>query len=145
LLKSCNEAERMIFVSYGHILKDYGFDIPALIPQVYLHFDPLTFKQRGAPSPLVRQRMDFLLLLPNRYRVVIELDGIEHYSNGTGVADPSRYAMMMAEDRRLRLAGYEVYRFGGADFNDEKVGNKLKTFFVQLMKRYDVDMDKLHE
>jgi hypothetical protein len=31
----------------------------------------------------------------------------------THIADPALYAQMAAADRRLRIAGYEVYRFGG--------------------------------
>lgn len=59
--------------------------MPALIPQVYLHYDPYTMREiaaRGGPGPLVRQRMDFLLLLPNRTRIVIEVDGKHHYAAG---------------------------------------------------------------
>ena len=36
----------------------------------------------------------------------------QHYSDN-GVASPERYAAMVSEDRALRLARYEVYRFGG--------------------------------
>jgi hypothetical protein len=86
-----------------------------LIPQVYLHYDPYTAARRGAPGPLSRQRMDFLLLLPHRARVVIECDGKQHYADASGRADPRRNAAMMAEDWELRLKRYEVYRFGGAE------------------------------
>ena len=66
---------------------------------------------------LLRQRMDFLLLLGHGVRVVVEIDGKHHFANGE-VASPSRYAEMASEDRRLRLQGYEVYRFGAAEFAD---------------------------
>lgn len=62
--------------------------------------------------------MGFLLLLPNSVRVVIECDGREHYADDTGEASPQRYAAMMEADRDLRLKGYEVYRFGGAELTD---------------------------
>lgn len=62
--------------------------------------------------------MDFLLLLPSRVRVVIECDGQQHYADDTGKASPRRYAEMMATDRDLRLKGYEIYRFGGAELTD---------------------------
>jgi|GEM_PF-928450 len=139
LLESCNDAEKIILNTYGFILKEKGFHLPALIPQVYLHFDPLTLKQRGGASPLNRQRMDFLMLLPGRSRVVVELDGIEHYSDKNGKADTKRYADMMREDRRLRLAGYEVYRFGGNDFltkNDPKMS--VRKFFEDLLDHYEI-------
>ncbi len=76
-----------------------------------MHFDPRR-QLSDRPGQLKRQRMDFLLLLPRRARVVLEIDGAEHYS-ANGVASPARYAEMVSEDRALRLARYEVYRFGG--------------------------------
>ena len=53
--------------------------------------------------------MDFLLLLAGRQRVVIEVDGAHHYS-GEGRPSPRKCSDMVAEDRALRLAGYEIYR-----------------------------------
>jgi len=61
--------------------------------------------------------MDFLLLLPGRRRVVLEVDGLEHYSEH-GKPSPRRYADMVRADRALRLGGYEMYRFGGAELPD---------------------------
>jgi very-short-patch-repair endonuclease len=69
--------------------------------------------------------MDFLLLLPQRRRIVLEVDGRHHYATENGASDPEQYARMLAEDRRLRLAGYEVYRFGGAELSDEEQGRAL--------------------
>jgi very-short-patch-repair endonuclease len=51
----------------------------------------------------------------HRVRVVIEVDGKQHYPSMHGAAPPSGYAEMMAEDRELRLRGHEVFRFGGAE------------------------------
>jgi very-short-patch-repair endonuclease len=65
--------------------------------------------ERGKPI-LVRQRMDFLLLLRSSVRVVIEIDGKQHYSDVDGKASPQLYAKMVAEDRRIRCLGYEIYR-----------------------------------
>jgi very-short-patch-repair endonuclease len=81
--------------------------------------------------------MDFLLLLPQRIRVVIECDGKQHYADETGRADSQRYADMVAEDRELRLRGYEVYRFGGAELVDTPAASRrLTTFFDRLAERY---------
>jgi len=96
--------------------------------------------------------MDFLLMLDYGIRVVIEVDGRRHYAapaaGGQGyAADPSRYAEMMAEDRRLRLAGYEVYRFGAAEFADvdferSMIGSNaqaiLTAFFDKLLRKHQV-------
>lgn len=71
--------------------------------------------------------MDFLLLLPHRQRVVIEIDGKQHYADGD-TASPQRYASMVAEDRNLRLLGYEVYRFGGFELMQDNPAPSLSRF-----------------
>lgn len=132
-----NDAERRVLRAYAQRYGRLGPDIAALIPQVYLHYDPYTTAQRRAPGPLSRQRMDFLLLLPHRARIVIECDGKQHYADRDGRADPGRYAAMMADDRDLRLKGYEVYRFGGAELADDLAAQYLLgEFFDRLHQRY---------
>ena len=107
-----------IFDSYyrefGPVLNEA---LPALIPEVYLHYDPRIRKERGADPALLRQRMDFLLLLDRNVRIVLEVDGSHHYAEAQRAA-PAKYAQMVSEDRRLRLTGYELYRFGAAEFYD---------------------------
>lgn len=140
LQAALNGAEAALMAGYKRLLQRYGFRLPALVPQVYLHFDPKSVRQRLAKDgkKLERQRMDFLLLLPGRQRVVIELDGVEHYAK-SGDANPALYAAMMREDRRLRLIGYEIYRFGGDEFADHEVGRSLsEAFFTQLLYRYNI-------
>lgn len=111
--------EILIFKTYfKRLQKKYGKNLPALIPQVYLHLDPLSHSQRiklNKPVILQRQRMDFLMLLGGGVRIVIEVDGKQHYSEN-GIPSPSLYAAMVMEDRKLRLQGYEVFRFGGFEF-----------------------------
>jgi very-short-patch-repair endonuclease len=132
-----NEVERQLFNVYGNRYRTYGFGIPVLVPQVYLHYDPYTAKHRGAAgSPLRRQRMDFLLLFSDRRRVVIEVDGRQHYADSDGHANTASYAAMVAEDRRLQLAGYEVYRFGGKELDASPMSSKmLQQFFDALSAR----------
>ncbi|KAB2901127.1 MAG: hypothetical protein F9K35_05965 [Burkholderiaceae bacterium] len=135
---------------YGSSLGDR---LPALIPQVYLHYDPYTRRQRGDEQFLTRQRMDFLLMFEQGVRVVIEIDGRQHYavpdadSLDRYIAHPQRYAEMVAEDRRLKLMGYEVYRFGGFEFLDvdldqRTVGARAQQcvgdFFDRLLSRHGV-------
>lgn len=129
-----NPAENVIFEAYSRRYKD-GFAIPALIPQVYLHYDPYTRAARGGEGPLARQRMDFLLLFSDRQRVVIEVDGRQHYADDQGRADTTLYAQMVAEDRRLRLAGYEVYRFGGQELMQAGAPAMVSAFFNDLQQR----------
>lgn len=127
-----SDPERHLFRAYTKRYRD-GFAAPALIPQVYLHYDPY-LRRPGEEPFLFRQRMDFLLLLPGRRRVVIEIDGRQHYAHPDGSANPAAYATMMAEDRRLRLNGYEVHRFGGHEFIDPVAAEEmLDAFFADLL------------
>lgn len=140
LISSLDSApEKVFFKSYfnffRHLLNE---NFPALIPQVYLHYDPYTLKQRLNMKVLSRQRMDFLLLLSNNQRIVIELDGKQHYSIGDA-ASPKLYAEMISADRHLKLNGYEVYRFGGYEFTNEIKARKLiKDFFDRLFLKHGV-------
>ena len=125
--------ERQMFLAYTELLKQHDFKLPALIPQVYLHYDPYSQRQRRTTGPLPRQRMDFLMLLHGRRRLVIEIDGKQHYADGDQ-ASPRRYAEMMREDRALRLDGYEIYRFGGAEFHDaQEARTEMLTFFGRIL------------
>lgn len=112
-------------------------NLPALLPEVWLHWDPRTVKERGLDA-LLRFRMDFLLLLPQGVRVVIEVDGKHHYADTAGSADVQRYAQMVRADRELKLAGYEVFRFGAAELQALDAKADVKAFFEALFKRYGV-------
>ncbi|WP_329096697.1 hypothetical protein [Streptomyces sp. NBC_01439] len=132
-----NTPEQLLLDSYWNFAMQRGFDdLPALLPQVYLHYDPLAKHQRSRRvegKVLARQRMDFLMLAPGGRRYVLELDGKDHYSRD-GKPAPDLYVDMVREDRRLRLQGYEVYRFGGAEFVDSLSAKiMLSGFFHQLL------------
>jgi len=132
-----NTPEKLLFNTYYQSFFEKLKDrLPALIPQVYLHYDPRTWKDLKGEKRLVRQRMDFLLLLPHGKNVVIEIDGKQHYSENDKPR-PNLYAEMVAEDRRLKLTGYEVYRFGGYEFQEIKKAKQTVTdFFSELFKSY---------
>jgi hypothetical protein len=110
-----------------------GHHQPALLPQVYLHYDPRTSRERGGqPSVLMRERMDFLLLLSHGKRIILEVDGKQHYAEAD-TASPRLYSEMVAEDRKLRLRGYEVYRFGGHELAEPGAADMLREFFSELL------------
>ena len=111
--------------------------LPVLLPEVWLHWDPKTVQQRGRDA-LLRFRMDFLLLLPHGVRIVIEVDGKQHYAREDGMADVQRYGQMVAADRDLKLAGYEVFRFGAAELGTGDAKVKVKKFFETLFKLYRI-------
>ena len=111
---------RAYYNYYRHPIKK---DIPALVPQVYLHYDTRSKYQRKGKIVYSHQRMDFLMLIPRGVQIVFELDGQLHYSLN-GKAMPALYAEMVKDDRALRIKGYEVYRFGGYEFLDENYAKK---------------------
>ncbi|MBB5874637.1 hypothetical protein F4553_008071 [Allocatelliglobosispora scoriae] len=130
--------ERLLFKAYCALYETHGFHIPALIPQVYLHYDPYVRRDLMFSGDIGRQRMDFLLLLPGRVRVVLEVDGVQHYARPDGQANPQLYSEMVAEDRNLRLAGYELYRFGGYELSPAAGGAEMLTkFFQALLQRHN--------
>ena len=111
--------------------------LPVLLPEVWLHWDPKTVQVRGVDA-LTRFRMDFLLLISSAVRVVIEVDGKHHYAQPQGQADGCKYAAMVAADRELKLAGYEVYRFGTHELNSNGSRQTVLRFFNALFNRYGV-------
>lgn len=138
-LLSClgSEPERLFFAAYAQTQYGrFGLDQPALVPQVWLHYDPRSRRQRGDAPVLTRQRMDFLLLGPGGRRVVCEIDGRTHYTDDAGAPSPLRYAEMVREDRELRLRGYEVFRFGAAELADEAAAVAVvEEFVARLFER----------
>ncbi|WP_086739485.1 DUF559 domain-containing protein [Streptomyces glaucescens] len=80
--------------------------------------------------------MDFLLLLPFGQRVVLEVDGVQHYTRDNGrTPDTAKYADMVAADRDLKLRGYEVFRFGHDELKRPEDAKKLLLQFIPDMFR----------
>ncbi len=104
---------------------------PVLIPQVYMHYDPKDKKVReyyGNSSGLKFQRMDFLILYKG-HRVIIEIDGKEHFEN------TEEYSRQCAYDREMRFLGYDVFRLGGHELTynfDSTVSKFFKLLFEYL-------------
>jgi len=42
----------------------------------------------------------------------------------------------LRRDLDLRLAGYEVFRFGASELLDDQADDLVKTFFIALFKRH---------
>jgi hypothetical protein len=136
-LPSSSPPQRTLFGTFHRAFAKAIPRLPALLPEVWMHWDPKTARERGALA-LARFRMDFLMLLPNGVRVVLEVDGKHHYARPEGQADPARYAELAAADRELKLSGYEVFRFGTEELRGESATLPVKRFFEQLFRRYDV-------
>ena len=76
------------------------------------------------------------MLLPNGVRIVLEVDGKQHYADVNSQADAGRYARMVSADRDLRLVGYDVYRFGGAELDATSGPATVSEFFERLFSLY---------
>nr|BFD88409.1 hypothetical protein StreXyl84_78100 [Streptomyces sp. Xyl84] len=120
---------------YYNIYQHEPDDLPALLPEVWLHWDHQTINQRRERAQQ-HIRMDFLLLMPGLRRVVLEVDGSQHYTDNQGkVPSPSKYAATMAGDRELKFLGYQVYRFGHSELEDRESARPLVAdFFSRLLK-----------
>jgi very-short-patch-repair endonuclease len=134
-----SEPERLFFYTYfKKVRSSFSDKLPALIPQVYLHYDPYTLRELQGSRRLNRQRMDFLILFSNQERIVIEIDGKQHYSDDDGKANSIKYSEMVAEDRKLRLAGYEIYRFGGHELQTEDKTTIIEEFIRGLFRKHGI-------
>lgn len=126
--------QQRLFRAYHRWVADQGLvDFPALLPEVWLHWDPQSTRQRGDRA-FRSHRLDFLLLLAGHRRVVLEVDGAQHYSTANRQASPELYAATMRADRDLRLDGYEVFRFGGHELGDAAAVATTSEFFGRLLR-----------
>lgn len=158
LIKSMdsNPEKNFMWVYYQCFIKGKSNpDLPALIPQVYCHYDPKSAVMRKG-TVYVHQRMDFLMLFSDKERVVIEIDGMQHYSDEQelevlldkkvdkvrkNIASSKKYAEMVEDDRKLKLYGYNVFRFGGYEFMQEQhPKSKIMHFFDRLFELYGVSL-----
>lgn len=136
-------SEILFYETYIEIMEKYRGELPALLPQVYLYYDPKLEKNR-IKKIFEHQRMDFLMIFSEQQRVVIEIDGVQHYAdyvegNTKHYASVNKYAEMVAAQREMTLAGYDVYRFGGKELYNQAIGkNIIKHFFARLFEKYGI-------
>lgn len=135
---SSSPVQKLAFTSFYKAFPSIDVpNLPVLLPEVWFHWDPQSVLQRGKTA-LPRSRMDFLLLLPGGIRIVIEIDGKHHYATENGQASPQLYSDMVAADRLLKLAGYEVYRFGGYELCLPNAEDVLIKFYQSLFNKYSL-------
>jgi very-short-patch-repair endonuclease len=131
-----SSGQKNLFWHYHHANWDSLSEVPALLPEIWLHWDPKTVRERGVHA-MQNLRMDFLMLLPGSRRVVLEVDGMQHYTrNGGTEPDSANYAATMAADRDLKFRGYEVFRLGHDELRDHETAQPLLArFFDMLLDR----------
>ncbi|WP_245438992.1 hypothetical protein [Bradyrhizobium sp. SK17] len=68
---------------------------------------------------------------------MLEVDGKHHFSEND---HPSLklYAHMVSADRELRLAGYEVYRFGANELVGEHAESRIADFLEKLFRLHRI-------
>ncbi|MDA1531115.1 hypothetical protein [Bacillus cereus group sp. TH260-2LC] len=140
LYKECQSTpEKLMFKTYLKYTKT-NLNLPALLPQVTIKYDPFNKKSRQQKGGeiLHRQKADFVMFAPHYKMAIIEIDGKEHYSQknnqGIYVASPELYAHQVKSDREFMLKNYLIFRFGGHEFTDTNITEHLKSFFESLHK-----------
>lgn len=113
-------------------------ELPALLPELNLHYDMMTLKQRDGVKALESQRCDFYLRIGQK-EILLEVDGIQHYANLNGTANRNGYAAQCQWDRARILLGYEIYRFGTAEFDGPNSEKMVSEFFNSLALRHGVE------
>jgi hypothetical protein len=146
LLRVCSDvspAQRALFVVYYDYAKDHD-PLFALLPEVWLHWDPVSRRQRGEDAYL-NQRMDFLMLLPGLRRVVLEVDGEQHYATSAHQPSPRIYSETTRGGRDLQLAGYEVYRFSGYELSEDRAANTVSDSLTGSWIGHELSIDDQFE
>ena len=91
-MKGAQSSGEPLYTYYKVFKPKLGDRLPALIPQVYFHYDPKTLKELQGKRRIPRERMDFLILFSDRDLVVLEVDGSHDYSRknskGEDIASP---------------------------------------------------------
>lgn len=102
-VKHCGSPiEEQFFNCYLDAVKEFGDGIPALLPQVYLYYDSKVQKDRTIKI-FDHQCMDFLILFSGSQRVVIELDGAQHYSDDPIEITGKQYPIRPASPPNMRI------------------------------------------
>ncbi len=144
----CNEPEKFFFDEYYSLYKDDYY--PAILPQVTISYSPILSKSDLEKLNIVpehRYTMDFMVIPNKNTKIVIEIDGIEHYSyknpDNINVASTRLYAEQMKSDRKLKLKGYTIFRFGGHEFKGtfkdefkDEVKESLKAEMQKIFRNY---------
>lgn len=78
--------------------------------------------------------MDFVMLPLDGRRIVLEVDGDTHRTTDQR-PDPKVYAGTVQSDRRLRINGYDTYRFGASELVGDQSASATAAVFPQTESR----------
>lgn len=125
------EAERLFFNQYYKLLHPKGSQIPALIPQVYCKYS-LAGRNINPETSYNYQRMSFQLIMPKNIPIIIEI---------VGNTAPRISAQKMADQRKLKMSGYEIYSFHEEEFTDKiTIARLIEAFIEQLFYKHKIEI-----
>lgn len=135
-LPTSSPPQRTLFDTFHRVFAAAIPRLPALLPEVVA----LGSKDgKGEGCSCARKVQNGLPdASASRIKNRCGVDGKHHYAHPDGQADPGRYAELAAADRDLKLAGYEVFRFGAEELRGESAALAVKRYFDQLFRRYAV-------
>jgi hypothetical protein len=119
------ESEKKFFSTYAATFNMRSQNIPVLIPQAWIQWHSKTKQDlRSASSSYADDlyRVDFVAFWGDR-RFAILVDDIGHYAKKTNKgweASEAEYAKRLKEDRKLRKAGWHVFRVSNWELRKEE-------------------------
>ncbi len=84
-------------------------------------------RQRGKDA-LLEFHVDFVTLPLDGRRIFLEVDGDTHYTTDQR-PDRKVYAGTVQSDRRLRINGYDTYRFGASELVGDQSASATAAVF----------------
>ena len=137
-LPKTSPPQRLLFKAFFEHFRERVPSLPALIPEVWLHYDPKTVRERGKEA-LLRQRIDYLMLLPAGVRIVLEVDGQHHYSLGRAGSAPTLCRTdLRGPGTQAVWSGYDVYRFGASELQGDTGRRLVASFFDELFLKHGI-------
>ncbi|MYV40867.1 hypothetical protein GT030_18840 [Streptomyces sp. SID1328] len=132
--------QKNLFTAY-RTARPFCADDLALLPRYGCTGTPRPFRN-AAPKRCCVPAWTSFCCCPSGSGVVLEVDGVQHYTRGDGrTPDTAKYADMVAADRDLKLRGYEVFRFGHDELKRPEDAKKLLLQFIpDMFSRFKVKL-----
>ena len=129
------DCEKSFFQRYARFFNMADNHVPMLIPQAWVQWHSLPKRLLKTTNKSLAEelfRVDFVAFWASQ-RYAILVDDISHYAvKGRNhlIADEEAYSKRLAEDRKLQIEGWKVFRVS----NWEIRYNKMDNVFVDLQK-----------
>ena len=127
--------EKIFFQTYAKNLGMAYRDIPMLIPQAWVQWHSSSKQVLQASGRTLAKdlyRIDFVAFW-NNHRYAILIDDISHYAIKRGnqwIADEETYSKRLAEDRKLQVEGWNIFRVSNWDIKQ----NRVSEIVIDLQK-----------